>query len=89
MLLVGQEFFLFSTTSRPALRSTQPLVQLAPGLFPQEVKRPGCEADYSPPSSAKVKNGGAIPLFTLVLTPLPLLFTFLDLPVFSRRCNGF
>jgi hypothetical protein len=28
------------------------------------VKRPGCEADYSPSSSAEVKNGGAI-------SPLP------------------
>jgi hypothetical protein len=25
------------------------------------VKRPGCEADLSPPSSAEVKNGGTIP----------------------------
>jgi hypothetical protein len=25
------------------------------------VKRPGREADHSPPSSAEVKNGGAIP----------------------------
>jgi hypothetical protein len=32
--------------------------------FP-EIKRPGREADHSPPSSAEVKNGGAIP-------PLPM-----------------
>jgi hypothetical protein len=25
------------------------------------VKRPGREADYTPPSSAEVKNGGAVP----------------------------
>jgi hypothetical protein len=25
------------------------------------VKRPGCEADHSSPSTAKVKNGGAVP----------------------------
>jgi hypothetical protein len=25
------------------------------------IKRQGCEADHSPPSSAEVKNGGAIP----------------------------
>jgi hypothetical protein len=31
------------------------------------VKRPGSEADHSPPSSAEVKNGGAMP-------PLPHTF---------------
>jgi hypothetical protein len=25
------------------------------------IKRPGLEADHSPPSTAEVKNGGAIP----------------------------
>jgi hypothetical protein len=30
-------------------------------LFPRGVKRQGREADHSPPSSAEVKNGGAIP----------------------------
>jgi hypothetical protein len=30
------------------------------GLFPG-AKRPGSETHYSPPSSAEVKNGGAIP----------------------------
>jgi hypothetical protein len=29
--------------------------------FPPGVKQLGCEADHSPPSSAEVKNGGAIP----------------------------
>jgi hypothetical protein len=31
------------------------------GGFSLGVKRPGHEADHSPPSSAEVKNGGAIP----------------------------
>jgi hypothetical protein len=31
------------------------------GLFPRGVKQQGREADHSPPSSAKVKNSGAIP----------------------------
>jgi len=44
-------FFLFATASSPALGPTQPPIQLAPG-----VKRPGREADHSPPSSAEVKN---------------------------------
>jgi hypothetical protein len=50
-------------------------VQIGPGAHPisypmgtgdsfSGIKRPGHEADYSPPSSAVVKNGGAI-------SPLP------------------
>jgi hypothetical protein len=31
------------------------------GLFPPGIKRPGREADHSPPSSAEVKKGKAIP----------------------------
>jgi hypothetical protein len=37
--------FLFSTSSRPALGALSPWV-----------KRPGLEADHSPPASAEVKN---------------------------------
>jgi len=36
---------------RKSLWSTHPPIQWVPG-----VKRPGREADHSPPSSAKVKN---------------------------------
>jgi len=45
------EIFLFTTAPRPALGPTQPPLQRIPG-----VKRPGREADRSPPSSAEVKN---------------------------------
>jgi hypothetical protein len=31
------------------------------GLFPRGTKLPGREADYSPPRSAELENGGAIP----------------------------
>jgi hypothetical protein len=31
-------------------------------IISQGVKRPGREADHSPPTSAEIKNGGAIPL---------------------------
>jgi hypothetical protein len=41
----------FSHTSRPALKATQPPVQLVPG-----VKRRGRGADHPPPSSAEVKK---------------------------------
>jgi hypothetical protein len=42
--------------SRPALGPTRPAIQwILEGLY-LRVKRPGSEADNSPPSSAKVKN---------------------------------
>jgi hypothetical protein len=44
-----------------ALSPTQPPIQLVPGPLSPGVKRPGREADHSPPSSAKDKNDGAIP----------------------------
>jgi hypothetical protein len=53
----GKEgIFLFITASRPTLGPTQPPIQLLPGIFSPEVKRPGRETDHSPPSSAEVKN---------------------------------
>jgi hypothetical protein len=42
---------IFSTSSRPTLGSTQPPIQWVSG-----VKRPGREADHSPPASAEVKK---------------------------------
>jgi hypothetical protein len=57
----GTDFFssplhLFTTSSRTALRPTQPPIQWVPGALSLRVKRPGCEAEHSPPSSAEVKN---------------------------------
>jgi hypothetical protein len=47
--------------SRPALGPTQPPIQWIPGnLFPG-LKRGERETDHSLPSSAEVKNVGAIP----------------------------
>jgi hypothetical protein len=48
--------FLFSTSSRPALRSTKLPIQWVPGAVFPGLKRPGREADHSPPASAKVKK---------------------------------
>jgi hypothetical protein len=42
------------------LRPTQPSIQRVPGSLSQGVKRPGREADHSPPSITEVKKGGAI-----------------------------
>jgi hypothetical protein len=57
----GKDIFLFSITSRPALGLTQPPIQWVPGALSPWSKLLEREADHhSPPSSAEVKNGGAI-----------------------------
>jgi hypothetical protein len=55
------ETLLYSTASRQPLRSTQSPIQWVMKAISMGVKRPECEADHIPPSSATVKNGGAIP----------------------------
>jgi hypothetical protein len=52
----GWEIFLFDTVSGPALGPTQPPIQWVPGSFSLGIKRPGREADHSPPSSAEDKE---------------------------------
>jgi hypothetical protein len=47
---------LFSKSSRPALRSTQPPIQWVPRALSLGVKRPGRKVDHSPPTSAEVKK---------------------------------
>jgi hypothetical protein len=61
-----QEICLSSTASRPVLGPKQPPAQAVLGALSQGVKRPWCEADQSLPSSAEVKNGGAIRPFLVV-----------------------
>jgi hypothetical protein len=56
----GLEIFLFSITSRLALGFTQPPIQWIMGSCFPGVQQQRHEADHSPPSTAKVKNGGAI-----------------------------
>jgi hypothetical protein len=46
--------FLFSTSSRPALGCNQHPTQWVPGALSSEVKGPGREADYSPPTSIEI-----------------------------------
>jgi hypothetical protein len=48
--------FLFTTLSRTSLEPIQPPIQRVSGVPSLGVKRPGREADHSPPSSAEVKN---------------------------------
>jgi hypothetical protein len=52
----GLGIFLITTASRPALEPTQLPIEWVPGAPCLGVKRPGREADHSPPSSAEVKN---------------------------------
>jgi hypothetical protein len=52
----GLGIFLLATASRLALKPTQPPIQCEPETLSTEVKRPGREADHSPPSSTEVKN---------------------------------
>jgi len=46
----------FTTASRTALGHTQPPIQWVRGTLSLGIKRPGREADHSPPSSAEVKE---------------------------------
>jgi hypothetical protein len=48
--------FLFSTSSRSALGSTQPPIHWVLWALSPGVKRPGREADHSPPTSAEVNK---------------------------------
>jgi hypothetical protein len=48
--------FIFSTSSRPALGPTQPLILWVPVALTPGVKQPGREAGHSPPTSAEVKK---------------------------------
>jgi hypothetical protein len=50
------KIFLLSTSSRLTLEPTQPSIQQLPGAFSLGIKRPGCEADHSPQTSAEVEN---------------------------------
>jgi hypothetical protein len=50
------QYFLFSVSSRPVLGPTQLHIQWELGALSLGVKRPGLEADHSPPISAEVKK---------------------------------
>jgi hypothetical protein len=49
-------YFLFSTSSRPVLGSTQPPIQWVQGAVPPGKKRLEREADHTPPTSADVNK---------------------------------
>jgi hypothetical protein len=57
----------YSTASRLVMGLTQPPIQWVQRALSPVLKRPGHETDHSPPSSAKVKNDGAIPSLPISL----------------------
>jgi hypothetical protein len=78
----GLEIFLFTTASRTALGPTEPPIQWVSGALSLRVKRPGREADHSPPSSAEVKNAWSYtstPQYAFIVKHRDN-FTFLPLP---------
>jgi hypothetical protein len=58
---------ILSTSSRPALGSTQPPMEWVTEALSPKVKRPGHEANHLPPASAEVRNCRCI--HPLPLTP--------------------
>jgi hypothetical protein len=52
---VEESFFPFHV-SRPVLRPAQPPIQWILKVLSSGVKRPGVEADHSPPTNAEIKN---------------------------------
>jgi hypothetical protein len=52
----GLGIFLFTIASRPVLVSTQPPIQWVPKALSLGVKRPGPEANRSPPCTEEVKE---------------------------------
>jgi hypothetical protein len=60
---VQGKIFLFSTTFRPAPVHTQRPIQWVLGVVSPGVNRPVRETDHSP-SSAEVKRGGALYLYS-------------------------
>jgi hypothetical protein len=54
--LVGGKSIYYSMSSRPALGLTQPPIQWVLRALFAEVKRPGSEADHSPPVAPRLKK---------------------------------
>jgi len=53
---LGVGYFPLSSASRPTLGPKKPPIQWIPEALTPRTKRPGREADHSPPSRVKVKN---------------------------------
>jgi hypothetical protein len=65
VLFSAMQDFLYFVASISALGSNHAAIQWVPRAISRGVKNPGREADHSPPSSAEVNNGGALPSLPL------------------------
>jgi hypothetical protein len=89
----GLGIFLFITASRTALGPTQPPSQCVSGAPSLGVKRPGREADDSPPYSSEVKEFVELYIYSLN-TPswrgaqLKHRDNFTFTSTFPQRCRG-
>jgi hypothetical protein len=59
--------FLFFTSFRPALGPILPPIQWVPGALSSGIRRPGCEADHWPPTSAEVKKNVDLYIYSPIL----------------------
>jgi hypothetical protein len=88
---LGLGILLFTTASRTALRPTQPPIQRVPGALSLRVKRPGREADHSPPSSAEVKHAWSytsVPQYVFMACCLLSIRTTLPFTFYIPNCWG-
>jgi hypothetical protein len=78
--------FLFSTSSRPALRPTQPPIQWVRGALSSGLKRTRREADHSPPASVEVKEMWiytSTPPYVFMALNFTYTETYINLSVYS------
>jgi hypothetical protein len=86
-----EEIFLYSTAFKPAPGPIHPPIQWVLGALSPGVKRPGREADHSPPSSAEVKNGGAVNPLPIRLHDLVVnyvVITRLTFTFYEHKCDS-
>jgi hypothetical protein len=79
-ILAGARDVLFSKTPTLSHEGNPASCSVGTRALSPEVKRPGCEADHLPPSSAKVKNEGSY----ISTSPVCLHGMYRDSFTFSR-----
>jgi hypothetical protein len=79
----GKRFFLLSTKSGAALGLTQPLILSIEEVLSSGVKRPECEVNHSPPSSAALINE-----WVYTSTPLHAFMACTRTAVLACRMHG-
>jgi hypothetical protein len=80
----GLGIFLYATVSRPAPGPTQHPIQWVLGSLSLGVRRPGREADHSPPSSAEIKE-----CVELAIRPVPQYAFVVRCSVWNKHRDNF